>query len=188
MIDVDSHLQSALPDPADWLPTELRRAAVLCPIVAHEGQDHLLFMLRPQDGRPHAGQIAFPGGMHEAGESPLQTAMRECFEEVGAPAANITPLGELVPRRSSSRIHVHCIVARVAPFEVRMQPEEVDRVIFVPLAELRDTSRWQDRLPPRRPAGAVLHKSPHFEFGDDLIWGLTGRFVRDLVAELEGNG
>jgi len=158
---------------------------VLCPIVEHRGQDHILFVMRPQNDRPHAGQIAFPGGMHEADESPLQTAVRESFEEVGAPEAHITALGELKPRASTSRIHVHCVVGRVQPFEVQMQPEEVDRVLFVPLAELRDTTRWQDLLPQERRPGAVLHKSPHFVFGDDVIWGLTGRFVRDLITILE---
>lgn len=157
---------------------------MLCPIVHRKGEDHLLFGLRPQTSNAHAGQIAFPGGKIEGDERPVETALRECLEEVGMPIDHVTPLGELPPRVSTSRFHVHCVVGRVQPFELMLDPREVDRALFVPLTELRDLSRWQE-LPPPMPTSAAQPKtSPHFAFGDDLIWGLTGRFVRELVAML----
>lgn len=186
VFDIDSYLQRALPAPGDWLPTELRRAAVLCPIVAHEGRDHVLFVMRPEGMQQHAGQIAFPGGMREADETPLQTALRECFEEVGAPSTSIQPLGELPPRESTSKIHVHCVVARVAPFALRLDSREVDRVIHMPLRELRQNARWQEKPPPFPTPGRQPRTSPHFDHGDDLLWGLTGRFVRDLIDTIPG--
>lgn len=189
MFYLDDYLRRALPQPGDWLPTELRRAAVLCPILAHEGRDHLLFVMRPPGEHAHAGQMAFPGGMQELDESPLQTAMRECFEEVGAPLQAITPLGELPPRDSSSNISVHCVVARVAPFALRPCAREVARVLYMPLDELRNDSQWQHKPPPLATPSqqaSVLPSGmgPHFDFGDDLLWGLTARFVRDLLAHL----
>lgn len=182
MPDLDHYLQHALPTPGDWLPTELRRAAVLCPIVAYQGRDHVLFVMRPAGNHVHAGQIAFPGGMHAASESPLQTALRESLEEVGAPSDKITPLGELEPRASTSKIHVHCVVARVAPFELRPDPREVARILHMPLDELRDDNLWQEKPPPIATAGRQPGTGPHFQFGNDLLWGLTARFIRDLVA------
>ncbi|MFT4516199.1 MAG: 8-oxo-dGTP pyrophosphatase MutT (NUDIX family) [Planctomycetota bacterium] len=182
MPDLDQYLQHALPAPGGWLPTDLRRAAVLCPILAHQGRDHVLFVLRPEGTQAHAGQIAFPGGMHAGTESPLQTAMRESLEEVGAPGDNITPLGELEPRESTSKIHVHCVVARVAPFDLRPDPREVARILHMPLDELRDDTRWQEKPPPIATPGIARRTGPHFPFGEDLLWGLTARFIRDLVA------
>lgn len=184
MYDIDDYLRRALPQPGDWLPTDLRRAAVLCPIVHHEGRDHLLFVMRPTGTQPHAGQIAFPGGMRAEGESPLQTALRECYEEVGAMSEAMTVLGELPPRDSSSAISVHCIVARVAPFELSLDQREVARVVHMPLEELRQDARWLDKPAPYATPGVQPRTSPHFAFGEDLLWGLTGRFVRDLLEHL----
>jgi 8-oxo-dGTP pyrophosphatase MutT (NUDIX family) len=186
VFDLDSYLQRVLPAPGDWLPTGLRRAAVLCPIVVHEGCDHVLFVMRPNGSHQHAGQIGFPGGMHEADESPLQTASRECFEEVGTPPEAIQPLGELPPRESTSMIHVHCVVARVATFDLSLDTREVERVIRMPLADLQRDDRWQQKPPPVPTPGQQPRTGPHFKFGDDLVWGLTARFLRDLVEQISG--
>ena len=180
---LDEHLREQLAAVADWPPTELRRAAVLCPILPHgePPQDHLLFVMRPQNGNVHAGQIAFPGGKVEGCERPVDTALRECREEVGLPEQLVTPLGELAPRTSTSSFHVHCIVGRVQPFEPRPDAREVERVLLVPLRELRDASRWRELPPPLPTTAEQPPTSPHFAFGADTIWGLTGRFVRELV-------
>ena len=185
MADLDAHLQDHLRNLGGWAPTQLRRAAVLCPIVDLDGLDHLLLGLRPQSSHAHAGQVAFPGGKVEGDERPVETAIRECDEEVGMPPDYVAPLGELAPRVSSSQFHVHCVVARVQPFQLRLAPAEVDRALFVPLAQLRESWRWRELPAPSEPGDAPHATSPHFFFGEDLIWGLTGRFIRDLVEILE---
>ena len=185
MSDLDAQLRERLLPVGGWGATDLRRAAVLCPIVRVEGQDQLLLGLRPMTSDAHAGQVAFPGGKVEGDERPLETAVRECYEEVGMPPAHVASLGELPPRVSTSRFYVHCVVARVAPFELRLAPREVDRALFVPLQELRDPRRWRECPPPGGHTGDQPETSPHFEHGPDLIWGLTGRFVRDLIDRLD---
>jgi 8-oxo-dGTP pyrophosphatase MutT (NUDIX family) len=177
----DQLIQQNLPSPAHWRPTTRKRAAVLCPIVEHGERDHLLFVMRPLSTQSHPGQIAFPGGMQQGTETPLQTAIRECTEEVGAPAAAITPLGELSPRESTSKIHVQCIVARIGEFTLKPDPREVARVLHMPLTDLLDNSRWQEKPPPIPTDSLQPSMSPHFQFGDDLLWGLTARFTRELL-------
>src|SRR5204863_1212529 len=54
---LDDLLRARLPAVGDWHSTPLRRAAVLCPLVLHRGEDHLLLVVRPADQRQHAGQI-----------------------------------------------------------------------------------------------------------------------------------
>lgn len=183
--DVDRHLQRALAAPGGWQPTELRRAAVLCPIVQRSGVDQLVFVLRPEGTHAHAGQVGVPGGMREGDETPLATALRECHEEVGAAPDLATPLGELPPLVSTSSIHVHCVVARLRPFEPVPDPREVARVLHAPLDELRDPARWQERPPPFPTPGRKPRLSPHYELDGALLWGLTGRFVRELIERLE---
>ncbi|MCA8953475.1 MAG: CoA pyrophosphatase [Planctomycetes bacterium] len=174
------------PVPATWPASELRHAAVLAPLIALGGVDHLLFTVRPGTLRRHAGQIGFPGGMQSGVEDPRGAALRECEEEIGVPASAVTILGALRSRVSSSRILVQCLVARVQPVDLELDADEVERVLYVPVAELRDETRWAERPPPIRVSGTSPPASPHFRHGDDLVWGLTGRFVREFVERLAG--
>src|SRR5262245_21472407 len=148
--------------PRVWTPTTLRVAAVLCPLVQQHGEDHLLLLVRTADMRQHAGQIGFPGGMRRGDEDPVACALRECREELGVPASEITQLGGLPPRQSSSDILVHCLVGRVLPVPMRTDAREVDRVLHVPLRELLDASRWEEKAPPPTATGQQLRTSPHF--------------------------
>jgi len=179
---LDALLRQHLPQPGDWPPTALRTAAVLCPLVFHAGQDHVVLVLRPADARQHPGQIAFPGGKREGDERPVQTALRECREEIGVPEPQIDVLGSLGARESSSGLLVHAVVARVPWLPWQPDPREVVRVLTVPLAELLDETRWSERPAPATATGAQSSSSPHFLLADQLLWGLTGRFVRDLIA------
>ncbi len=183
---LDDLLRTRLAPPGDWHGTPLRLAAVLCPIVQHDGEDHLLFLVRPANARQHAGQIAFPGGMRDGDESIAATARRECREEIGVPDDAIELLGALPPRTSSSGILAHAVVARLLPVATQPDPDEVVRILHVPLRLLQDESRWHERPPPGGATGNQPKTSPHFPFGEDLLWGLTARFVRDLLAVLRG--
>ena len=167
-----------------WTLTPQRRAAVLCPFVSLDGIDHLLLLLRPHTLRVHAGQIGFPGGKADGDEDPVACAQRECGEELGAPAAAIRVLGSLPPRESSSGLLVHCLVGRLQPVPLRPEPREVARLLYVPFAELQDDARWQDRTPPPTATGRQPPTSPHFAIGEEMLWGLTARFVRELVQRL----
>ena len=71
MADLDAQLREHLDPIGGWAPTDLRRAAVLCPLLRQRGADHLLLGLRPADSATHPGQIAFPGGKLEGAEEPL---------------------------------------------------------------------------------------------------------------------
>ena len=188
MSPLDDLQRERLPVPGPWLSTKLRLAAVVCPIVVRAGEDHLIFAARPFGKHQHAGQIGFPGGMRHEHEDPIACALRECHEEIGVPASAVTVLGVLQPRESSSGILVHCVVGRIEPVPLSPDPREVVRVLHVPLRELRDETRWEERTPPPTATGYQPRTSPHFVFpgeaGDELLWGLTARFVRDLVARL----
>jgi 8-oxo-dGTP pyrophosphatase MutT (NUDIX family) len=180
--ELDRLLRTRLPAIGDWRPLPLRRAAVLCPLVERDGQDHVLLLVRPADARQHAGQIAFPGGMRDGDETVEATARRECREELGIDDAAIEVLGGLGARESSGGIQVQAVVARLQPVTLRPDPREVVRVLYVPWAELCDSARWQQKPPPHGATGNQMPLSPHFAFGTELLWGLTARYVLDLVA------
>ena len=183
MNDLDARLSARLLDAhAPWQKTTLRKAAVLCPIVQHEGEDALLFVVRPQSMRKHAGQIAFPGGAADDGDdTPSTCALRETFEEIGVDASLVTLLGSLPSATSSSNYRVHCIVGRVREdAEIRIDPIEVARTWIVPLREMLPRDRWTERRGDS-PGAERFPPSPHFAIGDDVLWGLTGRFTAALL-------
>src|SRR5688572_13000108 len=76
--------------------TRLKCAAVLVPLVWHDDQWHLLFTRRTDIVESHKGQVSFPGGACDEGETtPEQTALREADEEIGLQANDIKVLGRL---------------------------------------------------------------------------------------------
>ena len=172
------------PVPGAWPRSELRRAAVLAPVTVLDGREQLLLVARPAALRRHGGQIGFPGGMRDGDEDPVRTALRECDEELGIAAARLDVLGSLPACQSSSGIDVLCLVGRLRPGELRPDANEVERVLHVPLDELRDAARWTEAPPPIGATGRQPRLGPHFRHGDELLWGLTARFVRELVARL----
>ena len=72
-------------------------SAVLVPLYVDGGAVHAVFTRRRDDLRRHAGEISFPGGRREPGETLLQAALREAHEEVGLPPEDVDVVGALEP-------------------------------------------------------------------------------------------
>lgn len=158
---------------------EYRRAAVLVAITL-EASPRLLLTVRSSELPTHRGQIAFPGGSLEAGETPIQAAVREAWEEVSLPPEQVSVLGELDDVFTPVGFHVTPVLARIPP-ETRLSCSgEVAQIIWPPLAELRalPTEREIRYLPDGRPV--TLYRYPWQGFD---IWGMTARVIHDLLAE-----
>jgi 8-oxo-dGTP pyrophosphatase MutT (NUDIX family) len=160
----------------------LRRAAVLIPIIATPGGWSLLFTRRAENMAAHSGQISFPGGGVEAGESFEDAARREAHEEVGIPPGHVEVFGRLDDLITNSGF-------LVAPFagvvheriEYVIQEAEVVEVFEVPVDALLD-----ERNPEVRYVTFRNRRYPayFYHYGTYEIWGLTGRMLKaflDLV-------
>jgi len=123
--------------PADAIPTNFRRAAVL--VAFWRGRDELFVVLteRASSMRTHAGMVAFPGGALDEGEDWTRAAIREAHEEVALDPALVEVLGQLDDAWSGARHHLVPVVAwlRERP-ALRGNPDEVARVMRVPLHEI----------------------------------------------------
>jgi 8-oxo-dGTP pyrophosphatase MutT (NUDIX family) len=159
-----------------------RRAAVLVPLLHAPDGLHLLFTVRSSSLSNHAGQIAFPGGRLDAGETPAQAALRETFEETGLRAAEGAILGPLYDQPSPARYLVTPLVAVLAwPQPLRPNPLEVADVFTVPLRDLLALSPRQEARQlegQRRVLNYYTHRGPG---GERLIWGLTGNVLADFL-------
>jgi 8-oxo-dGTP pyrophosphatase MutT (NUDIX family) len=162
-----------------------RPAAVLVPILLAPDGARLLFTVRGEELTHHAGQIAFPGGAVDAGESVEDAAVRETFEEIGLRVESEALIGRLDDHPSPARFIATPVVAALPwPQQVRPNPSEVAEVFSVPLEELRGiVPSWEER---------VLHdfkRRIHFyAWGERLIWGFTGNVVKELLELLDGSG
>jgi 8-oxo-dGTP pyrophosphatase MutT (NUDIX family) len=166
-----------------------RNSAVL--VVLHDtgtgGVDGVeaLFTKRAKHLRNHKGEISFPGGRMEPGETPAETALREAWEEVALDPALVTVVGELDHLSTVvSNSYIVPVVATVAERpELRPHAGEVDRILWVPLDELArgDTYReeWWGIGDLERP----IH---FFELDDETIWGATARMLHQLLRLAHG--
>ena len=158
------------------------RAAILVPLLdTHEGPS-LLFTVRAAHLRRHAGQLAFPGGRVDPGETELEAALREAREEVGLDVRAEAVCGRLDDHPSPFGLIATPHVARVAwPAPLVLQASEVVETFVVPLAVLQGVTPTVERR--ETPWGPrLLHG---YEVAGRRIWGLTGNVVKDLLDRLD---
>ena len=141
------------------------------------GGPDLLLIERASTLRKHAGQIAFPGGAVDPGESPQQAALREAYEEVRLDPATVRVLGELPAALIQvSAFRVHPIVGTAPAAPLSPQPGEVAAVHRVPLAALADPA---NRSSWRHSSGRT---GPGFSVADLYVWGFTAYVTDALLA------
>ncbi len=171
------------PDDADP-----RRGAVLMLFADAEGAGletaSLLLTERAHDMRSHPGQVSFPGGSIDPGETPVQAALREAQEETGLDPAGVEVFGELPELwLPPSNFAVTPVLGWwAAPMSVRVvDPAEVHAIHLVPLAELL---RADHRINVRHPSGWT---GPAFLIGpgrDVILWGFTAGVITRLFDYL----
>ncbi len=168
---IETILRSRLLKIPDKFGRPYRVAAVVVPIV----EDEILLTRRADTLHSFSGQIAFPGGRPESGETPLETALREFEEETGIPANKLNILGAL--REEKTRLSDFIIYPVVAllnpPFELHPDPAEVADVFTIPLASLKSCERYHPLL------------WSIFQCGDRIIWGATYRIIKKLLGVLD---
>jgi len=159
-----------------------RPAAVLAPIVARPLGLTVLLTLRASNLRAHSGQIAFPGGQIELGETPQEAALREAREEIGLEARSIEPLGWLDPYLTGTGFRVAPLVALIDPsFTLAVNRLEVAEVFETPFAFLMDPANH--RLEELEWHGQVrtFYAMPH---EGRYIWGATAGILRNMYEKL----
>jgi 8-oxo-dGTP pyrophosphatase MutT (NUDIX family) len=162
----------------------LQPAAVLVALIERPEGLTVLFTQRADQLRRHAGQIAFPGGQCEAGETPWQTALREAHEEVGLDPALARVAGLDKPYRTITGYHIVPVVAFVSPPDRFVaNVGEVADVFEAPFAWLMDPAHYEQRHREGPPGPPRWYWSIAWQ--DRVIWGATAGMVRGLYERLE---
>ncbi len=166
----------------------LRPAAVLVPLLFMDNQWSLLFTRRTETVNSHKGQVSFPGGAADEGDSsPEATALREAYEEIGLPPEHVRILGRLHSRPTISSFLITPVVGRVhLPGDFRISPDEVSRVFTIPLDWLADPANHEER-PRTTPVGYYENIIYFQPYDGEILWGITARITLDLLEVLRLN-
>ncbi|MBB5691435.1 CoA pyrophosphatase [Roseomonas alkaliterrae] len=161
------------------------QAAVLVPLVVHP-EPTVLLTLRSARLSSHAGQVSFPGGRMEAGETPEEAALREAEEEVGLDPGLPELVGRLPSVLTGTGYLVTPVVALLRPpFGLRHDPAEVEEPFEYPLARLLDPAAPERRRQEFRGRIREFWVWPHERH---YIWGATASMLVTLAAVLRGRG
>ena len=176
MLDIWTRLEAL--DPVQY-PAGAK-SAVLVPLYRDQNQQvRVILTKRPDHMRTHPGDVVFPGGRLEPGETPEQTAKREACEEIGLPPDGVEIVGGLSPTTTRSRRNLIVpVVARVRrPAEFVLQEEEVAAVIEPTMLDLLDDTKW-------RTSNWFGKKLWFFDFDEGTMWGATAFMMREFLALL----
>ena len=166
-----------------------RASAVLALLADGPQGAEVLLTRRSSRLSNHSGEVSFPGGRLDDGESVIDAALREAHEEVGIEPHSVTIVGELSP------IHTYVSKSFIQPLVgvvdhrpgLTLSPHEVERALWVPLVELirPDTFHWEwwrfdhDELRGERPMF-------FFHLDDETVWGATARLLHEMLCRVHG--
>lgn len=183
---------------------QIRKYAVLIPIIELNGETHLLFEVRSMQLRSQPGDICFPGGRvekHDVNEK--QSAIRETIEELGLPQndiSNVYPLDIMMP---SPERKIYTYIGQIKDLaNVQLNKSEVEEIFTVPLSyfvhtkpktyEVTFKATPEENFPFHLIVGGEKYDwrngkiDQHFyEYNDKVIWGLTAKIILDFLTVLK---
>ncbi|MBI1801973.1 MAG: CoA pyrophosphatase [Chloroflexi bacterium] len=170
------------------MPAEIvnpNHGGVLVLLYPRRGQLHFVLTLRTSHLDHHKGQIAFPGGAHEAHDTSYSaTAFREAREELGINLKHYEVLGELTSLYiGPSNFWIYptvCYCLRAPVFHP--DPREVAEVIEVPLPTLLDPQTRVVEEWTMNQYGGVKVMMPYYAIGHHKVWGATAMVLAELVV------
>jgi 8-oxo-dGTP pyrophosphatase MutT (NUDIX family) len=162
----------------------LRTSAVLIALFEEDSQARVVFIHRSHQVGTHRGDVAFPGGVLDPGETPLAAALREAYEEVGIRPADVEVIGRLREfPATGSGFHITPVVGITAARpDYVVSVEEIDGVFDVPLIELFDPARYREEI--WRSLSGPPADIPFFEVDGGTIWGATATMLLELLELL----
>ncbi|MEJ5361308.1 MAG: CoA pyrophosphatase [Spirochaetota bacterium] len=161
----------------------LKDAAVLIPILFKDNQPHVLVTKRTNNVGTHKGEVSLPGGgIDEDDATPLDTALRETFEEVGIKPDDVTVLGEFDHFISIYGFHVYTFVGVIPyPYPLTINTDEIESYTEVPLSMFVEEKFDDVKYYTYEGAPYAIY---YYHYNGYTIWGLTARILTDFARKV----
>ncbi|HNH25954.1 MAG TPA: CoA pyrophosphatase [Anaerolineales bacterium] len=162
---------------------QLKCAAVLVPLVFIQNEWHVLYTRRTDRVESHKGQVSFPGGACDEGETtPEETALREADEEIGLNPKDVKVIGKLSRMVTISKFKVTPVVGIIPfPYAFKTSGAEVARVFTMPLLWLANRNNyWEFSMP-----GSGRTLLAYHPYDGELLWGATARMTVNFLSLLD---
>jgi len=158
-------------------------AGVVIPVFEKDGDVYIVLTKRSQEVSVHKGEVSFPGGMCEDDDGgTMNTALRECCEEIGVPAKDVEVIGRLDDMYTLTGFVITPYVGIIPyPYEFRTSPGEVAYLIYLPLRFLMESAPGMEEARHEERMDMV----PALYYNGDRIWGATARILLRLKGILE---
>lgn len=199
--EIEKKVRGLIPKPIDVI----NNYAVLIPLIEIDGETHILYELRSYHMSTQPGEISFPGGKVEKGESFEEASVRETMEELNIGRENIEVLAQLDYLVSYSNRSIYCFLGKLSGIEVeKLKPNkaEVDHLFTVPLEFFCDNepdryyldlkTDLNDEFPYNLiPNGREYNfrkgrqEIMFYYYKDYIIWGFTAKMTRKLIKILK---
>ena len=179
-----------------------REYSVMLLITEIDGEEHLVLEKRASTLKSQPGDICLPGGSIDPGESPVEASLRETMEELGVNKEEIELIGPMDYFISPYGQTMYPFVARIHHTDFQPNPDEVDRLILVPLSffekkspliyEIDMTAKMGEDFPYHLiengkdyPFRKATNKQYFYKYGDIVIWGFTAQIVKSFIDLLK---
>jgi len=148
------------------------------------GEWHIIYIQRvSHKGDRHSGQIGFPGGKQEPEDGTLMdTAMRECHEEIGVTIQEKDIIGPMTPFYipvSGFFVQPYLSIIDYTP-RMTLQMSEVADVISHPVTHLIHPES-AGTIDQQLTGGLTIKKVPYYDLNGRVLWGATAMFTSELV-------
>jgi len=162
-------------------PTKYKKAGVLILLIKDNDDEEykILFTKRSEQLKTHSGEVSFPGGKWEEGDSNLyQTALRESNEEINLDMKNVTKLGPLNFLLSRHKIEVNPFVGYLNQLQDFKGNFEIDEIFTVPISFLMNEENIEYKEFNRKDLKVYI---PSWVYNGNRIWGLTAMIAADFL-------
>lgn len=173
-----------------------REFAVAAPYLPES--ESFLFQVRSQKLNRQPGEVCFPGGAIEEGESPREAAVRETAEELLVPGESVEVIAPLDILSTPFHTRIHPFLVYLPGYRFTYSRDEVQAVFTVPVSFFLETDPQvyyntvtvQPESPdfPHHllgmepyPWGKSRYPVLFYQYEDKVIWGMTAQFVQNIV-------
>jgi len=162
-----------------------KESAVLVPLFIKDDKLQILFTKRSFNVMYHKGQISFPGGARsEADDSPVETALRETWEEIGLHPEKVKILGRLDDVLTlTSNFLIRPYVGLIPhPYEFTINPNEIIEIIEIPVVKLLDKMNFKEECLEDEEGVMTAY---FYKYKGKTVWGATALILKQLLDEIE---